>query len=156
MLFGYCGAAGVSDPAFVLEDDAAFEEDEVAEESVFDVDDVLVESVFDEDDVVVESTLDEDDELVETLFDKDDVPVEFVFDESNVFGVELSSSVEIVEVSPFAAAAGIVLYNGESTITAARRNASSFTLVFFMSFSFYLEKILLHNKTPCFPKKQSV
>ena len=123
---GYCGVAGVSDEEFTLDEypdtEPLFEEADVLEAgSLFDEDDVLeTELLFEEDDVLETETLFEEDEVSEVEFNFTTGSFSSSVEESFVAGV-LSS-----------AAAGIALYKGESTITAARIKVSSFALVFFM------------------------
>lgn len=128
MLFAYCGAAGSSSEVFPVDEEDVLDEDDAEAESVFDEDDADAGSVPDEDDVTAAGSVSDEDDVT---------AVGSVFDEESVPGIDVESvDVELVAVPPSAAAAGIALYNGESTITAAKRNASSFTLVFFMLFSF--------------------
>ena len=123
----YCGAAGVSDEAFPPDEEAVPEDEDPDTEPLFEEDDVLEsESLFEEDDVLkTELIIDEDEEVFDLTTGSFSPNVE----ESFVAGTPLSS-----------AAAGIALYNGESTITAARINVSSFAFVFFMLL------LLLHRK----------
>ena len=116
IVLGYCGVDGVSDGTFPPDDDVVPEDDEPDTEPLFEEDDVLeTESLFDED------------EVTEVEFDLTAGSFSPGVEESFVAGV-LSS-----------AAAGIALYNGDITIKAARRNVSSFALVFFILFSFIWE-----------------
>ena len=140
IVLGYCGVDGVSDGTFPPDDDVVPEDDEPDTEPLFEEDDVLeTESLFDEDDVLETELLFEEDDVLETesLFDEDEVTeVEFDLTAGSFSpGVEESFVAGVLS----SAAAGIALYNGDITIKAARRNVSSFALVFFILFSFIWE-----------------